>query len=477
MRPTRLALALAVLAAPGVRAQRSPGPALLVAPVHYDLALRVDYDSEQLHGDVALTVRSFGLRPLTEVPLVLYRLLRVASVADGRGTPLRFTQEVVGQSDEPTVQVNAVRVRLARPLRPGDTTTVHIAYGGYLLGYAETGMLYQQDRIDTTFTILRQDPFAYPQVALPSRTLGWTGAPPDFTYEARITVPERLTVANGGVLVARRVDGGKATYTYRSAVPSWRMDFAIARYAILAQGQTRVFHFPQDSAGAVGVARAVADALRLYTASFGPLQGPPAFTVIEVPDGWGSQKDAATIIQSAAAFRDSTRYREVYHEVAHLWGVVSRDSVSPRWDEGLATFLEYRTLGELSGRPVLRERAAAVAESIRRRFREQPPLAGTPLAAYGRAGLTDLSYSVGMLMFYVLDGVVGRERFDRIVGGYYQRYTATGATTDDFVAYARSVGGPEIDRFFHDWLFTAAWYDRVRDGADPEALVRAYAAH
>ena len=71
--------------------------------------------------------------------------------------------------------------------------------------------------------------------------------------------------------------------------------------------------------------------------------------MIEVPDGWGSQADVTCILQTAAAFRDPARLVEVYHEVSHLWNVPATDLPSPRWDEGLATFLQFRMADERDG--------------------------------------------------------------------------------------------------------------------------------
>ena len=464
---------LAVLAG-GLHAQGAGGRELAVEPVRYALDLVVDYDAEQLRGSCSVTVRNRSLAAVDHVPLLLYRLMSVSSVRGAQDAGLPFVERVVSFEDFPQLQVNAVTVSLARPLASGDTTSIEVAWGGYLLGYAETGMLYVKDRVDTAFTILRNDAFAFPLVGYPSFAVNHAAPLPSFEYVVSVTVPARLTVANGGRLVGRTVHGGAVTYVYRNILPAWRIDVAVARYGVLESGSTRVFHLAGDSAGGARVLRAVAGAMRLYTDWFGPLRGTPSFTVTEIPDGWGSQADVTGIIQTAAAFQDSTRQHEVYHEVSHQWNVPPLDRPSPRWNEGLATFLEYLTVEKLEGRATLAGQEDSTIERLREMFAAEPGYRTIPLIQYGKEQLTGLSYSVGFLLFDVLYRLAGEGEFNSIVGGFYRRYAESGASTDDFVRYAQRVAGDRLRPFFDDWVYTTKWYDQLSAGASVADFVRRY---
>jgi aminopeptidase N len=474
----RLALsaALLVLAAPSgsTYASAQQPPTLAFEPVRYALDLTIHYDQATLEGSARITVRNRSSRPETDVPLLLYRLLHVSQASDGHGRALGVTQAVTSVEGFPQLQVNAITVSLAHALAPGDTITVAVDYAGYLLGYRETGMLYVQDRIDTTFTIIRDDAYAYPTLGLPS--IGAMHGPSGwhFHYVARVTVPSTLVVANGGRLLERSERDGLVSYTYEDRLPAWRLDLAIARYGVLGANATRVYYLPGDSAGAAGVLRAVHNAMRLYGEWFGPLKTQTGYAVIEIPDGWGSQADRTAIIQTAAAFRDSSRWTEVYHEVSHQWNVDDLDPAPCRWNEGLAMFLQYLTAERLQGQPTVAEGAAAALAALERRFAQRPGERTVPMAQYGKAGLTDLSYRSGMLMFAVLYGVVGEEQFHRIIGGFYQRYAASGATTDDLVNYAKATASADLTRFFDDWLYTSRWTEHLRSGATLATLVNAY---
>jgi aminopeptidase N len=187
------------------------------------------------------------------------------------------------------------------------------------------------------------------------------------------------------------------------------------------------------------VERAIAGAVGRFTQWYGPLRREPRVTVIEIPDGFGSQASlSAGIIQTAAAFRDRADLPQLYHELSHVWNVADLERPSPRWNEGLASFLEYRMAAELDGwadwdrivgwytQSAQRGCAASRCDSI-------------PLARYGSAQMTDRSYSVGMLMFYVLFQTLGAEGFDRAYRDFFQRYQSAGGTSTNLAEAFRRV--------------------------------------
>jgi hypothetical protein len=64
----------------------------------------------------------------------------------------------------------------------------------------------------------------------------------------------------------------------------------------------------------------VLEAVRRSTDYYSELFGRPeevGYTVIEIPNGWGSQASDYYFLQSAAAFEDPKRISEVYHEIGH----------------------------------------------------------------------------------------------------------------------------------------------------------------
>ena len=432
----RIAIAAAAAAAISVLASGQE-----LAPTRYELVLSVDFHEERIQGSARVTIENRGQSPAAEASFLLYRLLTVSAVGDGAGASLAFSQNVVAFDDDPRRQANQLRVLLAPALSPGERRVVDVAYGGFLAGYVETGALYIQDRVSEDFTILREDADAYPTLRPPSYAKIRAAALPEFDYLARITVPETHVVANGGRLVERTVRDGRATYVYTNLRPAWRMDFAIARFRTLDAPGLRVFALPVDTAGAERVLRASSAAMDLFGKWFGPRPVAAAFTIIEIPDGWGSQTDVTSILQSAAAFRDAAKIDEVYHEVSHLWNVPANDRPSCRWEEGLASFLGALAQERLDGGPSLDSRADRTLSRLRQRLAAEPRLRSVPMLAYGREQMTSDSYRTGMILFYVLYRIVGPQRFEAVLRDYDAAYTASGGTTMELVRRFEAVGG------------------------------------
>jgi hypothetical protein len=449
-------------------------------PTRYDLDLKVDIPNKELVASARIAVTNATHSPVRTASFLLYRLMRATDVRDftGRrlaGRRLAFTQPVVEFEDHPTLQVRLVNITLPRPLPPGQSAVVQIDYRGALLGYAETGMSYVRDHIDSAYTLIRLDAFAYPFPGVPSHRVNRRAGLPTYDYRARVTVPEGFTVANGGQLLGTTSAPGWTTFEYRNIKPAWRMDFAVARFTVREGGAARIYHLPEDSAGGARLIEAMNRTLETYARWFGPLRSASQFTLIEIPDGWGSQADVTSILQAAAAFRNPKRQYELYHELSHLWNVTDTDPPSPRWNEGLATFLEDVTTDSLERRSTTDSSADRVSTWLSGIVKTNARLANVRMADYGRMGMSDYSYSVGALMFYTMYRLMGHQAFTRLVGAYYQRYEASGGSTDDFVRLAKELSPVSLEQVFRDWLYSSRWTEIVAN-APGHALPDRYRA-
>ncbi len=471
-----LALAGMAGAPRALTAQRtSPAPRAILRPTRHELTLAVDFGERKVTARSRMTVANATERPVAQASFTLYRLLTVRAVRDGGGRPLRFEQRVVAVEDEPMQQVNHVLVALARPLAPGASTTLELDYDGYLAGYTEV-MRYVQDRVDTAFTIVRMDAEAYPSPGWPSDSLRRAAGLPTYDYLARVTVPATHVVANGGELLERTVADGRATYVYRNTKPAWRMDFAIAHYGTARSGALRVYYLPGDSAGAGRLLDTMQRTMTLYTSWFGALPDAPGFSIIEVPDGYGSQADVSSILLTSPGFRDPRRAHELYHEIAHIWMPQATEKPDPRWDEGFASFLEELVTEELEQRPALAARAEVVAKWLRGQVTRDTLLARVPPVDYGRGGITNYSYSVGLLMFYGFFRLVGADAFRATIRDYCARYHATGGSTAQLVEAARRATPIDLTEYWQDWLFTAAWRERLAKYGTFAEVIESYRA-
>jgi len=446
-------------------------------PVAYDLKVDIDYETGMISGDCALTLRNGGEQPVPVIPLNLYRLMEVSSVTDQAGSSLAFIQNVRIFEDWKELQVNHIRVRIDPPLPPAKETTLRIRYGGLLLGYSEA-MRYVKDRVSPELTLIRSDSYAFPQVGIPSWKINRALGLKDFGYRVSLTVPSSLVVANGGELVSKEENHGRTTWIYKDRVPSWRIDLAISKYEILEaqEGRIKIFAFPEDAEGAQALLHSLTSTLELYTRWFGPLKVFPGLTVIEVPAGYGSQADVAAIIQEAGAFKDGAARYTFYHELSHLWNVEGTDPAPPRFEsEGMAMFLQHLVQEKLEGREGAV--ANAVGESLAKmakNFGEHPGWRKVPMIEYGEKQLTDLSYRMGQILFFLLYEIMGEEALLDAAGSFYREYSDTGATSRQFVDHFKKRSKVNLDRLFEEWVFTAAAADLITTGTSLDELVRRY---
>jgi len=461
-----------------LQAQGFSDKELILKTIDYKLDLKIDYENEKILGNCQLTVFNPSEQPIRHIPLTLYRLLKVTSVKDGQRVDLSFTQQVLSFEDWEQLQVNYIEVSLKNPIQQGERKTISIQYQGYLLGYSETGMRYVKDRVDEEFTIIRPDCKAYPEVGYPSWKVNRAAGLQSFNYLVNVTVPESLVVANGGKLVSRVSTNGLVTYSYRNIKPAWRIDVAIAQYGILEDkvNMLRVFHFQEDKEGARMVIDAMRKTMELFTDWFGPLRDSQGFAVIEIPEGYGSQTDVTCIIQTRSAFQSKEQLYQFYHEISHLWGVEACDPLPSRFEsEGLAMFLQYLAQEKLENKKgALEYGVERLSESFRQKCQKNPKCQDVPVIDYGKEMLTDLSYSKGMILFYVLYELVGENEFFKIMGSFYQKYNQTGATSDNFVNHAKEVSSVDLTKFFEEWVYGTESSEYIINEIPIEEIVKKY---
>ena len=435
----------------------------LLKTIYYDIDVHVDYEKRKIAAICSMTVINTTSKESKIIPLLLYRLMKVSSIKDEKGTPLVYSQRILSFEDREKYQVNYIELIPDKPLQNGDSCKLIIDYQGYLFGYVETGMSYVKDEIDPEFTILRPDCNAYPELGYPSEKVNrLAGFAPSFNYIIKIHIPDSLVAVNGGVLINKETKNRYSTYTYRNTKLAWRIDIAIGKYKFLETPLLKIYYLEKDSAGAETVFKYAQRTLNLYSEWWGKLKESKTFSVIEIPSGYGSQADETCILQSADVFTDSTQMRQLYHEISHLWNVNSNDQYYSRWSEGLATFVEYLTIEKLENRPYLDYISDWYLNLIRKEIERDSLIRVTALIDFGKMGIESYSYEVGMIMFQVLYQVMGESDFNKCIRTYYSEYYKNGGTTDEFVASAKKASSAKLSNFFKDWIYSTKYTELIK---------------
>jgi hypothetical protein len=468
---------LAILAVPLLSRQFS-SKTLSLKTTRYELDVTVDYAAKKVFGRCRLTVQNPTEDPIPEIPLLLYRLLKVTALTDEKGAAIPFRQNVLSIEDWEEIQVNYVEARLPLPLAPGLSMTVDIAYEGFVFGYSNDGWMYVKDHIDKEFTFMRRDGYGYPVVGYPSDRVNRRAGLPSFDYTLAVTVPDGLVVANGGKLAGKSTIDGQTTFTYTNLKPAWRMDMPIAPYGIVEdeQNNLKVFHLPQDKDNAGMILETMEKSFQLYTNWFGPADNFQGFTIIEVPEGYGSQADVTSILQTADAFRNRDRITDLYHEIAHIWSVRANDPLPPRFEsEGLAMFLQYFVQERLDDKPdALIKGYERLSDRFRQQCERNPECRDVPIIEYGNRDMTDLSYTKGMLFFYILYRLIGEKDFLNVAGSFYQRYKHTGATAEEFLDHVKQRSVQSLDKLYAEWIYGTESSRLVLDKVPVEEIIQRY---
>lgn len=349
---------------------------------------------------------------------------------------------------------------------------LQIEYEGHLFGYTETGMNYVKDNIDPGFTLLREDCYAYPVQGVPSLKKNQEAGFPDFNYTVTVHVPPGLRVVNGGRLISEKKVGELTEYVYASLKPSWRIDIAVGKYATISDRNFYIHHFSEDSAGAHQVMNYLNKAVDRYTAWMGQVQF-DSYSIIEIPDKWGSQTDVTCILQEASAFKNKGKLYELYHEISHIWNITSTDKFPCRLEsEGLAVFFQYLMMEKLNGRTGLLDSSAQrTFVRVKNKLHQDSLAAITPIIEYGSRGLTDMSYTKGMLFFYLLYRTIGEDEFMSALKSYRAKYT-NGSSTQEFADSLLSKSkNKKIRKLVNDWILTSESSKQIASGVSIQALM------
>ena len=443
-----------------------PFAALLVAAVtavggeflpvtNYSLSFRLFPEEHRMSAEARVKVVNTTGSAVPEIPLLLHRLLEVSRILDASGRNLEFSHSIVKFQDEPTWQVNAVSATLPTPLAPGQDITLVIDYGGSFTGYPEV-MQYVKDCIDEEYTLIRPDGLSYPIVSRPSTPDLRASYRSEFTFEIHAAVPAGYTVACGGRLLSKTTTDSTVTFSFESKGPVSRMDIAAARFGYLRDDASdlSVYCLPEDTAGGAVVLSEMKLVIALYTSLFGATKSLKGYAGIEIPDGWGSQADKYSFLQTAAAFKEG-RVSEVYHEISHTWNARAKPDVQRcRWfDEAFAMYFESLAIKAFKGDSAfrahlddLRARWVKSATSEKKNF-------DTPIAGYGKEELGGNSYTKGAWSLYVLNEVVGDDAFRKIVRALLAEYNDKPADFRDFQNVAQKESARDLTRFFDEWLY------------------------
>ena len=269
-----------------------------------------------------------------------------------------------------------------------------------------------------------------------------------FTFQAKITVPEALTVVMAAAPgeVAAVAEPGFRTFAFEmpQSIPSYLFAFAVGNLVSRDLGPRSTVYTEPEMLEKSAWEFADVDKMLLSAEDiFGPylwdrfdfLVMPPSF-----PYG-GMENPRLTFLTPTLLAGDRSLVNVLAHALAHSWtgNLVTNATIDDFWlNEGFTVWAERRILEKSDGLE-----AKALSAAIGRNglmaamtsFGEDSPF--TKLKTDGSGKDPDEFYSLvpyekGFLLVALMEKTVGREKFDAFVKKYISNFAFTSITTKEF---------------------------------------------
>lgn len=400
---------------------------------HLDLDVEVDFERKRVAGQVMLVLDRPSSGPLDLDTKGL--VIDSARTATGRPIPWERGPE------EPIL---GSRLRL---LLPAGTERVVVAYA---TGPEAIGLQW----LAPEQTAGSRHPFLFTQFQpIHARTMIPCQDTPIVraTYHAAVTMPEPLTavMSAGPQAGGGRSERGMRTMLFEmpQPVPSYLIALAVGDLTSRdLSPRSRVWAEPATVDAAAYEFAGIEEMIRAAEGMFGPYEWdrydmlvlPPSF-----PYG-GMENPRMTFLTPTVLAGDRSLVDLVAHEMAHSWtgNLVTNATMDHFWlNEGFTVWAERRILEALHG-----EEAAALGWAIGQnaldeslaRFPVDSPytLLRTHLEGVDPDDVySSIPYEKGARFVAVLERAVGRERFDRFMRRYMDRFRFTSITTEEFVTF------------------------------------------
>lgn len=410
-----------------------------VVDVALDLA--ADFEANRLSGTATLSIT--GMPGAQEIILDV-RNLDLQAVRTPEGRALAYT---LGAED-PTLG-QALTVRLDRPLGAGETRRLVIAYATRPDAAALQWLTPAQ-------TAGGRLPYLFSQgQAILTRTWVPTQDSPGIrqTFSARITAPEALKVvmsADHLTPEGEPAGPGRRAWRFRmdNPVPPYLIAIGAGDVAFEAiDDRTGVFTEPSKLAAAHSELMPTAGMVDAAEALYGPyiwgrydlLVLPPSF-----PFG-GMENPRLTFATPTIIAGDGSLVSLVAHELAHSWSgnLVTNATWDDFWlNEGFTVYFENRIMEAVYGRDRALQEQVLGWNSLQDTLASLPPPdTRLKLDLAGRDpddGMTDVAYEKGAAFLRTIERLVGRERFDVWLRGYFERNAFRPMTTERFLEDIRA---------------------------------------
>lgn len=455
---------------------------------HVALDLTTDFAAKTLTGTATLDID--GAAGATEIVLDI-RDLDIRGVTDASGGAL---QHQAGANDPIMGQPLTIRFPA---LAAGETRRIVVSYATRPNAAALQWLTPAQ-------TAGGQQPYLFSQgQAILTRTWVPTQDSPGIrqTWDARIVAPSQLKAVMSAEMLTpegEAAGAGQTAWRFRmtNPVPPYLIALGIGDVAFEGiDERTGVWTEPSRLHAAHDELTPTAEMVDVAERLYGPYRWgrydllvlPPSF-----PFG-GMENPRLTFATPTIIAGDKSLVSLVAHELAHSWSgnLVTNATWDDFWlNEGFTVYFENRIMEALYGP----ERALMLRSlgwgDLQSTLADLPPAdTRLKLELAGRDpddGMTDIAYEKGAAFLVTIERIVGRERFDAWLKGYFERNAFRPMTTERFLEDIRThlvtTRALEDQLMMDAWIYQPGmpsnWQPPVSDAFAPvDAAAQAYFAN
>lgn len=447
----------------------------------YRIGARLDPQQQTIAGEQVVRLTNGEDVPLDAIYFRLYP----NAPHYGEGGLVVEDVRAGGQPAETELEVDdtALRVALPAPLAPGQSVEISMRFTTTVPDSGGYGIFSVSDGVFTLYNW-------HPELAVyeggdwllnPVVAQGDPTNTDVSNYVVDFAAPEGYEVITSGVEQEPASGGGQALYRAIGALTRNFVVVAGDRFEQVSQqaGPVTVnsYYLAGSEDGGRTTLAAAARAVELFSRQFGPYAY-PELDVTQVQLGGGAAGMESTgLIMIGGDYYDPQQANPLAgigsmlegaeelnllefvtaHEAAHQWwyGVVGSDAYKQPWlDESLTNWSSAFYVDEVAGADT-----GLLARDVFIRLPYQAALADgddrldQPADTFGSEEYSGVVYGKGALMYDVLRGELGDERFFEFLRRYYQEYQFGRADGEAWRATLAEVAGEETaSAFYRKWV-------------------------
>ena len=277
-----------------------------------------------------------------------------------------------------------------------------------------------------------------------------------------VNVPEQYEVIANGHKIRVSLENGRKEFEYRThyVLPTKVMVIGVADFSIKNYNSTEsgipvsAWVYPENEKEGFYDMELAVSILEWFEKKVGEYPYDKLANV-QSTTRFGGMENASCIFYDEKAI-DGKRSMEALlaHEIAHQWfgNSASEKDFSHIWlSEGFATFMTNMYILETKGEHAFykqldKDRMKIIA------LNKRDPRPVIDDTADLMSLLNANSYQKGGWILNMLKHEIGEELFWEVVRRYYDQFSFSNATSDDFIEVAQEVSGKNLSQFFEQWL-------------------------